>query len=408
MRFFDKNETEMMHLVDLKVPAAKFNIEDTFMCGWPEDIIKLCLQIWDVIEKRNFDIPGLKPHFVMKDDCETVEMMSIRYNDWFRIWGSGEIVTNTMKVHCWGNWPASASLEYFIGEIGSEDHTNFLNGGTLVNSKLRGHKKIHLRYESKNDGVFRHDNDLGRLYEPEGREPRRFEYDEVMKHVRETCQEVLNELEAIPTPEQRNIFTKPNDIPLTNPLFDGQPLYGYAKLREKEVVKTLECGWRMVPLSGQRPKEHKYRNLMTEGFVALEREFHDRPVDTDYYQSGMYTSSQYEYLNVYEIHLKNANHVYVIDSSLQDKARVKAMEEHEKKHPNWKESEDWDIRSPKFTDDEVAQIRSDQASTMVHINDYKGEYDAPIVMVCRRVEADEIGKCLSSKNYYDFHPKKKK
>lgn len=407
MRFFDKNENEMMHLVDLKVPAAKFELEDTFMCGWPEDITKLCVKIWNVIEHHNFDIPGLKPHFVMKDDMETVQMMSIRYNGWFRIWGSGEIATKTMKVHCWGNWPSSAHLEYFVGEIGTDDHEDFLNGRNLVNSKLRDHKKIHLRYESKGESPFRHDNDLGRLYDPTGNEPSIFTYAEVMDHVRTTCQEVLTELEALPRPDQKNIFTKPNDIPLTNPLFEGQPLYGYAKLGEKEALKSLESGYRMVPLGGTKPKDHKYRNLMNEGFVALEREFHDRPADTDYYQSGMYTSSQYEFLNVYEIHLKNANHVYVVDSSLREKAKAKAMEEHEKKHPNWQESTDYDIRSPRFTDQEVDQIRADQAATMVHINDYRGEYDKPIVMVCRRVDADEVGALLSSKNYYDFHPKKK-
>lgn len=406
MRFFDKDENEMMHLVDLKVPAAKFVIKDDFMCGWPDDIRELCKKIWNVIEAHNFDIPGLVPHFVMNDDRETVELMSMRYNGWFRIWGSGEIVTNTIRLHCWDDLPPSATLELFVGEIGTEQHKSFLSGD-LVNRKLRGKEKIHLRYKSQSGGAFKHDNDLGRLYDPVDPELSIYSYDEILSQVRTTVEEVLQELDALPRPEQKNIFTKPIDIPLTNPLFEGEVLYGYSKTGKDEVTTSLECGWRMVPLNGQRPKEHKYRNLMNEGFVALERDFYDRPADTDYYQSGMYTSSQYEYINVYEIHLKNANHVYIIDSSLVGKARAKAMEEHEKKHPNWKESEDYEIRLPRFTDQEVNQMRCDQAASMVHINDYRGEYDKPIVMVCRRIERDEIGNLLSSKNYYDFHPNKK-
>jgi hypothetical protein len=405
MRFFDKNENEMMHLVDLKKPEANFKIKEDFMCGWPEDIRDLCKKIWNVIEAHNFDIPGLAPHFVLDGDCENVEMMSIRYNDWFRIWGSGEIVTKTIKLHCWGD-THSATLEHFIGELDTPQHKLFL-AGDLTNRKLRGKEKIHLRYNSQCPGrPFCHDNDFGRLYDPVHPEPHTHSYDDILNQVKTTCEEILQEFEALPRPTQRNIFTKPTDIPLLNPLFEGQVLYGYAKTRgKKEVVKSLECGWRMVTLGGQRPKEHKYRNLMTEGFVSLERDYYDRPKDTDYYQSGMYTSSSYEYINAYEIHLKNANHVYVVDSSLQDKARAKSMELHEEKHPNWKESEDYNIRSPRFTDAEVDQIRCDQAASMVHINDYRGEYDKPIVMVCRKVNEDEIGRLLSSKNYDDFHKK---
>lgn len=406
MRFFDNNENEKMHLVDLKVPAATFKIEDKFMAGWPADITAICRKIWNVVEEHNFDIPGMNPHFVLRDDRETVEMMSLRYNGWFRIWGTGEICTKRMKVLCWDYSPYPATLDYFVGEEGTKDQEDFFSGRTLVNSKLRNHKKIHLHYRSEYNDSFVHDNDMRRLYDCAVGEPTSFDYSVVMDHIRTVCNEVLAELEAIPRPKQKNIFEKPADIPLTNPLFEDQPLYGYAKVHEGETADSLESGYRMIPLGGMRPADHQYANIMNEGFVALEREFHDRPTDTEYYQSGMYTSSQREYLNVYDVRLKNANHVYVVDSSVIPKNKAKSFDEHIEKYPGWKTSEDMDIRNPKFTDAEVDQMRCDQAATMVHINDYRGQYDKPIIMVCRRIEADEMVSLVSSKNYYDFYPKK--
>jgi hypothetical protein len=96
-------------------------------------------------------------------------------------------------------------------------------------------------------------------------------------------------------------------------------------------------------------------------------------------------------VEVYEVNLSRANGIYVIDGSVFEKRR----------------SDYWaDNPAEDLTDELVAEFRKEEAATMVHINDYDGSFEKPLVISRRYISPAEI-KMVSNKKL-DFYLNRKK
>lgn len=82
----------------------------------------------------------------------------------------------------------------YVGGNWERDRKQFINNSMKFHSKLDGNPRTYLLYRGSFFGlsqILRHDNDLGREYDPEGSEPKSCNTDVVMAEFRQYLQDVV-------------------------------------------------------------------------------------------------------------------------------------------------------------------------------------------------------------------------
>jgi hypothetical protein len=169
-------------------------------------------KIVKALEERGFDVPGINVKFdyygpndafrhVEEINAEDFRLLFCRIqgelgNDW-----NDTAAVNTLNI------PkkelsvfednSGPNFHLYVGKNWEADKDNFLNN-TKVNSKLRGEPRKYLRYDGswrkEHGGVhylgktapfLANNNDLGREYDAEGKEPRYFETQQVFQEFKD-------------------------------------------------------------------------------------------------------------------------------------------------------------------------------------------------------------------------------
>lgn len=196
---------------------------------------EVCERIVRGLEERNFQVPGIKVTF---DEYGTGEakfrmVKTITGND-FKLWfcrvqgrlGNGrwndiaavtEIVIPMMELHVYED-EAGPTLYTYVGKNWKRDREKFMQT-SKVNSKLREEPRMYLQYtggrkkpddpgyqyyhRGRRSPYLVHTNNLGREYDPEGKEPHYFVTNEIfIQFTKWLINQVLSRIETQPVPSE--------------------------------------------------------------------------------------------------------------------------------------------------------------------------------------------------------------
>jgi hypothetical protein len=196
---------------------------------YPFDAV--CGQIVRALQERNWSVPGISVEF----DRELPAVRYVRGDD-FKLWfcrgdrgltGVAEIIIPGKQLRVYSDH-AGPTLYVYVGRSWKRDRQAFMNH-SKVNSKLRREPRTYLKYSgscncqsvrgasfdasgliggglqtrSQSLGfvphthpgrrmpILLHDNDLGREYDPKGKEPVSYRADDVFEEFRKWLQEKL-------------------------------------------------------------------------------------------------------------------------------------------------------------------------------------------------------------------------
>lgn len=381
---------------------------------------EVCERIVRALEERNWEVPGMA---VELDDYGSGDqrfrlvryikgrdfrihfgraqrrMPGGHYNDTAAV----SDITIPMKELCVYEDETGPTFYLYVGVAWERDRKKFMDG-LKVNSKLNGKRRMYLMYK----GAFHidqcsypasrhpqrrtylvHTNDLGREYNPEGDEPRFFVTSEVLEEFRQYLEQtVLAAIMSHPIPEEK-IDTLATPGPIAFPASIG-PLFCFGDYREAEQIKQgradpkkLEpadryglsgSGYRLMSLG--TPNDGTVPEIAYKGFlwcaigeVTAETEIDSLKVP------GHHRWSDRERF-VIRVKPNRANGIYIADHAPYEKRR--------------KELADATPGRDRFTDEEVADFTRTRARTIIPITEYKGEFEQPLVLICRELSFDEV------------------
>jgi len=382
MDFFNKED--MSCLMNLDGRKAKYQQRPRpLLASYRDRVRDLANKIVHELYIRNFDVAGFDCEFVFERKDATVYVREVSH-DGLRFTGS-TLRFGKHRVNLYED--NSGSVEVFVGD--PEDLREF-DRGFLHNRRMNGKKKIHLSY-GRSYGLgpdFEHNRD-SRDHMPEGDEPMSVNVLAIQSEAIPVLESALSEVQRHPVPEQFDVFKEPEPVPVNCAHLPGV-LYGF-KVSRHESEPGLIPNHRLISLSSAKP-EHQYRSYMNDGFVYMETEFKTAPDHSVWYNYAM--GSWGDPVEVYEVNLSRANGIYVIDGSVFEKRRS----------DYWADNP---VESVEYmTDELVAEFRKEEAATMVHINDYDGSFEKPLVISRRYISPAEI-KMVSNKKL-DFYLNRKK
>jgi hypothetical protein len=375
----NKNST----LCDLNGNVAKFVFDGGALT---ESINKKRKKIEDALVKRNFDVEGVKIEFwhSVKDDggkhiirianivCDAVDIR-IGSNYHIRVKGFD------MSLHEDG----SGALEVYCGQNWDKDREEFLTTKHF-HRKMDGQSRIVLQYDkySYDSNTFRATDDCNRGYLPTGSEsePMHYTLQDAESKIIDGLNELLDYINTFPEQTiDKNLFAEPMPVPLKNEsAMKNVVLHTTISLNDKYRLEDTEDksnhgisgGYRMLGLSMRLP-EHKYADMMHEGFVYCELQYPGEEVTKNVW-NGASMSERFPVT----IKLANTNNVFVVDAHAADEFRDKWF----------KENPDAD----RMTNDAYNEMQTVRAMTMVHINDYEGTFKNPVVIIGRAIAKKEI------------------
>lgn len=351
-----------------------------------ETINRARKKVQDALEKRNFDVPNVKVvfyHIIEDEGKHVIRIASIACNHPDVYLGSDYIVRVRgfeMGLHEDG----SGSLEVYCGDCWDKDRKEFLNTKRF-HRKMDNQSRIVLQYDkhSWDSNTFRATDDCNRGYLPTGSESEPMHY--TLQHAERVIaggiEELLQYIESFPEQTiDRNLFAEPAPTPVMNDSFMknaklhvriNRDIIERLKDKKEKGNLGMEGGWRMLPLSVHGPKEHPHESLMNEGFVYCEIEMPGQPV----------TKNNWHYERMDDTHpatvkLASTNNVFVVDAHAADEFRNKWFDE----HPG----------IDTMTNAAHNEMQVARAVTMVHINEYRGNYKKPIVVIGRTLAKKEI------------------
>jgi len=331
---------------------------------------------------RNFDVPGIDVEFYYHVDREgkytyhvtsiRCENPDIRINSDYEIRARGVI----MSLHSDG----SGSLDMYCGDNWEADRNEFTKG-RLFHRKMDNKSRINLHYQRSNRGQpYTATNDCSRGYYPdtERNEPLSYSVQEIEHKILEGLEDLFDLIKS--TPRQKinhDLFSEPNPIYLTNELFRGTLLHTYISNDSVYDIQGgtrgnfgIDGGWRLMDFSVSPPKDHPYHELMNDGFIYCEIEWPNGEITKNNWHYNWNRESKVI------LKLKNMNNVFVVDAAAGD---------------NFKK--EWFEQNPTLdtmTNEAYAELQKVRGQTMIHINDYKGDFEKPLVIIDRVVEVEEI------------------
>lgn len=362
-------------LINLNGRKAIFKTEQ--FGNYSERLSKALRDIVDELKKRDFSVPGFVVEFWFEAHKAEVKVFKILSDEfYFEVVSDWQVMIKGKEMSVFKD--GSGSLEVYCGSDWETDAKEFMHGKRF-HRKMDNKSRIVLQYDLRGD-TFKATDDCGRGHYPDGNEPVIYGFDSVEYEFADYAEMILGKIKAAPLPEKEvDVFVEPDQVPLTNELFKGVSLRAFSKYygEDETMTKGIMPGHRLLNLGCTLPEGHKYAKDMHDGFVYMEvvRDGQDdaftQPRDT--YQ---FNYSSYDGKHTYDVKLKNANSVYVVDAGVFD--RIK---------------EEWFKENPvavQITDAQVDDFMRKQAETMVHINDYDGSYEKPVVITNRIVWPDEL------------------
>lgn len=331
------------------------------------------------LELRNFEVPGIDIEF-----CHSVNEEGIHYIYIYKIRYAGQDVTLTsdwlvrigrmeLSLHS----DNSGSLEVYCGNNWGKDRDEFIKG-VRHHRKMNNKSRIVLQYDFGQN--FKATDDCGRGHFPDGsdNEPLTYSMFAVETEIIFELTQLLNYIMMFPVPDKDvNVFAEPKPTKLDNPIFEGAELHLTLDDRTVRTIKGQtrknygkDGDWRLLSCSIAPPVDHKYSNIMNDGFTYCEIGFPGVDVPSNIWHNR----SGEDYSAI--VDLDNADCVFVVDRAAGDRFK-----------------ENWFKTNPdESTMDNPAyeQMCIERANTMIHINDYVGGFDRPVVIINRILRDSEI------------------
>lgn len=377
----------------------------------------VCQQIVLELEKRNWEVPGIAVEFSEYGTGELKYRMvsTIRSDDfmlrfcrvqhrlpggWNDIAAVTEIVIPRQHINVFED-ESGPSYHLYVGGNWERDKKKFMCG-SKVNSKLRREPRTYLSYKgssSPNGGVYFqgqrppylvHDNDLGREYDPIGKEPKRLMTQKVLDVFRRYLEtRVVTKILAEPIPKKKvDRFAVPPPTPFPasiGPLFcfaedrDARRILegrkNPAELEPEDRYGMQGSGYRLMSLGTKNDgtvPEKAYDGFLWCGIGEV---FPETPIDSLKIPDHYRWSDQERF--VLRIKPNRADGIYIADHAAYEKRRKELIEAATDKRTD-------------FTKEEIADFVCARGRTLVPISEYTGGYAEPVVLVNRELSLDEV------------------
>lgn len=362
---------------------------------------EVCEAIVRELAKRNMKVPGME---VTIDEYGSGEqklrhVYVISGTD-FKLWfcrGQGQMpggrwndVAAVSRIYIPGKElgvyedNSGPSFYLYVGKDWKKDREKFMNS-VKVNSKLRHEQRLYLRYDGRGRTLV-HTNDLGREYDPKGKEPRYFITAAIMAEMRDYLEEkVLKFIKLQPIPDVvDDLLAVPEPIPYppSISLFCFGDYRGAERIRQgKKDPKILLPADRFFYTGGTRLMTLSMKNDGTvpevayEGFIwcGLGKVTKKTPINTLEVPGHYRWSDRERYL--IRVIPNRANEIYIADHG-QFEMRSKEI--------------DNSSNSYSFTGREVVDIYCARARTLIPITEYQGQFVKPVVLINRELDFDEV------------------
>lgn len=352
-----------------------------------EEISKKRAKIEELLKERNYDVPGVNVEFyhdvtselgqhIIKIASISCENPDIRMNSWeVRV---GGIV---MSIHCDG----SGSMEMYCGTNWNNDRNEFVKSNHY-NRKMNGKSRIVLQYNKHGDSFVATD-DCNRGYMPEESqgESSRYSVEDIETRMLTGMDWLMAHIRNTPVADiDPGVFSEPKPTPMTNPLLQGMRLFTNVDSDTRHQMIDRARGnygmggsWRLLTLGMERPGGHPYRDLMHEGFVYCNIQMPGKEVmDNNWHYGGR------DHTPV-EVRLSKADNVFVVDAGIFDRMKERFFLDNS--------------GLERMSDDDLNRMIIARGASMVHVNDYDGSFEKPVVIIGRILSVDELATVEVSK-----------
>lgn len=411
---------------------------------------EVCEQIVRALEERNWQVPGIEVEFdeYGTGDSKFRLLRNLRGenfklhfgrvqgragNDSRHTWNDTAAVTDIVipkkEIHVYDD-ESGPTFYLYVGKHWKRDRDQFIDG-SKVNSKLNGKPKMYLQYtggcncqqtrgasfpavrlletiltrDAKalaqmhhthsrwRPPVLVHTNDLGREYDPEGKEPSVFQTTKVMEEFRQYLENVVLAM-VISQPVSStkvDAFAQPEPIPFPDSI---SHLFTFGEWRDEERIRTgkedpsklepsnrygmLGSGYRLVPYD--LPKIGDVPKIAYDGFLWCGTGEIDKDTPIDSLEvPGHHRSSDRERY-VLRVTPNRANGIYIADHAVYEKRRIEIGELLSNEKP----------QRTRFTDAELADFTCARGRTIIPISEYTGNFEQPVVLINRELSFDEV------------------
>jgi len=373
-------EKRRFALTNLNGSKAKFRHHND---GLTSSLRKMRYLIIEALKERNFNVKGIevdfwhmgsgKQHFI---EVYSVKFSGIKFYPHIEFRSNYSCLVKGMRMNI--HEDGSGGLEMYCGKNWRKHQKEFYCH--RHHRKMNNLSRIVLNYEIRDRVKFVATSDCDREYYPEGNEPKTISLARIEKNIFDKAEMLLNYINSFPvTGYNPNIFSEPNPVMFTNYNLRGIELRTFIKEETLERImkpqdKTETYGlsansWRLLSLNINPPK-HPLSDYMNEGFIYCDM----KQRGSDKFDSN----HEPEYQNYFEVSVvpKKMDMVFVFDQAIFNDTKAKWFDENPK-----------EFQMPMEL---VNNLLIEKAKSLIHINDYKGNYKKPVVAICRELASDEI------------------
>lgn len=382
----------------------------------------VCDKIVRELEKRNWQAPGITVEFNVYGagkqkyrHVATIKGLDFKLwfcrvqrllpgGNWNDIAAVSEVKIPGKEMHVYED-ESGPTYYHYVGDNWERDREAFMNV-SKVNSKLKNKPRLYLQYSgafSKDNGPYRsslqgtrrpylvHTNDLGREYDPEGKEPKFFWTADVMADfTRYLKQEVLEKLIlSQPIPAKKiDIFAPPPSIPFPQLTMPGR-LFTFGDWRDVQRIKQGKAdpahlplsdyygmqgnGWRLV--SWEAPNDGTVPKIAYDGFLWCGFAPNLIDVSIDSLEIPRHFKSQRDTCLI-GVNPNRANDIYIADMSGMDEYRERIFRENPKLE--------------RLTEEQYHELLRIPGRTIIPITEYRGGFKQPVALINRELELDEV------------------
>jgi hypothetical protein len=367
-------------------------------------IDEVCEKIIRQLEIHNWRVPGIQVEF---DEYGTGEekyrLVRTVSGDNFKLWfcrvqrrlghyndTAAVNVLNIPKmelsVYEDGSGP---TFYYYVGSDWRKDKNAFVNC-SKVNSKLNKEPRMYLCYSGRSNGAtLVHNNDLGREYDPKGREPHSFLKDDIFNRISKWLEKyVLTYIYSQPIPTDKIDPFQPAEI-ISFP--EGiSSLYTFGEWQDvdriiqgKKDKNNLEpnnrygligSGHRLVPYNVSN--DGSVPEIAYEGFCWCGLGEVDKNTPIDKLNIPGFNRWSDRHQSVIKITPNCANDIYVADISVREEYKSKIFQNDSKKE--------------RLSEEEYREFLRASGRTIIPISEYKNDYKEPVVLINRELSFDEV------------------
>lgn len=363
---------------------------------------EVCERIVRELKARNFTVPGLDVEFdVYGTGDEKYRLVhKITGADfrlyfgrsqgrlgrhWFDVAAITEIRIPRRELHIYEDH-SGPTFYVYVGEDWSRDRDKFENG-SKVNSKLHGKPRIYLRYSGactcrqvlvdpkgpiikhshpgRCSPMLMHDNDLGREYDPRGKEPTSYQTADVFAEFTQWITDhVLALILRHPVAEERVDIFRQTATPFPEGL---GPIFCFGERKDAYRITTGRTNRTKLDPSDRYGMLRPQCGFGPAGALPT-KDTLDVP--------GWYGSSLDDTRYIIRVTLNRADGIFISDYGAFEKRRSELFEEIKPRD--------------RLTDAELYEAQKAQQDTMVPIAEYQGGFTRPVISVKRELDLDEV------------------